>query len=366
MKIVLTGNPAADFFYPLIAVSEELNNIIDKENLADVQLYYISTDPFDKKTLYENGIKFKKTYSTKIRFSLTSLIGVFVGLIQLFSIYPDVIFSTGGFSSYPTLFAARLLRIPVIIHEFNSIPNSVNKWAQGFARKITVAYKQEVDFFNKDKLIHLGQPIRHNLQEPSTTGAYEFLGLEEDTPIIWVLGGSDGAKNINRIIEELLPKILDRYQIVHQTGKDDFNQIKMLTDATLMSNNYKYRYHQFDFLNQLSMKMLAGVSDIVISRAGSTLFEIAHWEIPAIIIPRTDSRDNYQIKNAYNYARGGGCIVIEENNLGDDGLIFEIDRIYESDRIKTEMKKGAQNFSIKGAGENIAKEIIKIALSHEE
>ncbi len=366
MKIVFTGNPSADHFYPLIAVAEEVNTIIDNENLADTHLYYCSTKPYDKKALYENGISFKPATAGKSRYSLTSFVGKLVSLIQVFSIYPDVVFSTGGYTAYPTLWAARLLKIPVIIHESNAIPNDINKWAGDFAYKITTAYKQEIDFFDRKKLIHIGQPIRHNLREPSTTGAHEFLNLEKDVPIIWVLGGTNGAENINRILEYALGDLLNDYQVVHQTGLDDYDSMKMLVDATLIDHEYKYRYHPFNFLNQLSMKMLAGVSDIVISRAGSTLFEIAHWEIPSIIIPITKSKHNHQIKNAYNYAREGGCIVIEENNLSDQGLIFEINRIHNDQSVREKMIEGAKKFAIEDAGKNIAEEIVEIALSHEK
>lgn len=366
MKIVLTGNPTADHFYPLIAVAEELNNIIDEENLADINMYYVSNKPFDKKMLYENGINFKKTMVGNSRYSLVSFFGGLSAVFQIFSIFPDVVFSTGGMSAYPTLFAAKILKIPVIVHESNSIPNDINLWSKTFAHAVTTAYKQEVDFFDKGKLIHVGQPIRHNLKEPSTTGAHEFLNLEKETPIIWILGGTRGAKNINRVIEETLPELLNTYQVVHQTGLDDFDDMKMLVDATLIDHEYKYRYHPYSFLNQLSMKMMAGVSDLVISRSGSTLFEIAHWEIPSIIIPMTKSRRNHQIKNAYNYAREGGCIVIEENNLSDQGLIFEIKRILTNKKVQDEMKEGARQFALKDAGEKIAKEIIEIVLVHEK
>ena len=87
MKVILTGNPTADYFNPLIAVSEELNLIVDKENLADVHLYYISDKIFDKKSLYENGVIFKKSYSSKNKFSFLSLFGVIISLIQVFGIY---------------------------------------------------------------------------------------------------------------------------------------------------------------------------------------------------------------------------------------------------------------------------------------
>jgi len=222
MKIVLTGNPSADYFNPLIAVAEEINEIIDTENLADTHLYFLSQKPYDKKALYENGIVFKKVASSQIHNSPVGFIGNFMALLQLFSIFPDVVFSTGGYASYPVLWAARLLKIPVIIHESNSVPNDVNSWAQKFAQAITVAYKQVADYLDPKKIIYLGQPILHNLKEPNPHGAYEFLNLEKDTPIVWVIGGTSGAHNINRVIEEALPELLHKYQIVHQTGKDDF------------------------------------------------------------------------------------------------------------------------------------------------
>lgn len=364
MKVILTGNATPNHFYPLVAVAEELNKIIDAENLADTRLYYLGNKSFDKKSLYENGIRFKKIVSGKSHFSLASFVGIFQSILHVFNIFPDVVFSTGGFAAYPVLFAARILRIPIIIHESNSFPNPTNVWSASFARSVTIAYKQLIDFFDKKKLIHIGQPIRHNLQEPTLTGAYEFLNLEKETPVLWIIGGTSGAENINRVIEESLPELLTSYQVVHQTGKADFENIKMITDATLINHNFKYRYHPFPYLNQLSMKMMAGITDIAIARAGSTLFELAHWEIPSIIIPMTNSYGNHQIKNAYNYARSGACIVIEENNLSDQGLIFEINRIYNSNDDKKNMKLGAQKFAIKDAGKNIAEEIVGIALAH--
>ncbi|MCI5050837.1 MAG: UDP-N-acetylglucosamine--N-acetylmuramyl-(pentapeptide) pyrophosphoryl-undecaprenol N-acetylglucosamine transferase [Candidatus Pacebacteria bacterium] len=369
MKIVLTGGGTGGHFYPLIAVAEEMINIIDNQNIADARIYYLSDKPYDKKALYQNGINFKKITAGKLKGIdgyLKIMIGIFEAILTLFSIYPDAVFSKGGYSAFPTVFAAKLLGIPVIVHESDSVPGKVNKWAGKFARAVAVSYKQEVDYFPKDKIIHTGQPIRHDLLEPTVEGAHEFLNLEKETPVIWILGGSQGAQAINLAMEETLGELLNDYQIVHQVGKNNYDDMKKLTDATLLDHDFKYRYHIFDHLNTLSMKMMAGVSDIVISRAGSALFEIAHWEIPAIIIPLKNSAGNHQIKNAYNYARMGGCIVIEENNMSDQLLIFEIKRIIHDEKIRNNMKAGAQAFDIENASEKIAEEIIGIALAHEK
>ena len=375
MKIVLTGGGTGGHFFPLIAVAEELTRIIDNENLADTTLYYLADKPYDKKILYEQGIVFKRISAGKLRLDLSlktlpdmikTAIGIIEAIVTVFSIYPDVVFSKGGYAAFPTVLAARILGIPVIIHESDSMPGRVNKWSGKFARSVAVSYKQEIDYFDPDKIIHTGQPIRHDLLEPTKEGAHEFLNLEKETPIILVLGGSLGARIINLAIEEALPLLLEKYQVVHQVGNKNFDEMKKLTDATLVGNQNKYRYHILDEINTLGLKMLAGVSDIVISRAGSTLFEIAHWEIPSIIIPITNSHGNHQIKNAYNYAREGGCIVIEENNLSEQLLVFEINRIYDNTHIQEQMKAGARHFAIPDAAKNIAEEIIGIALAHEK
>ncbi|MAQ77408.1 hypothetical protein CL684_02695 [Candidatus Campbellbacteria bacterium] len=375
MKVVLTGGGTGGHFYPLIAVAEALNNIIDEKNIAEAKIYYISNEPYDEKILHENRIIFKQVSAGKLRLtpSLKSIgdlfsaaIGALQGFFTVFSIFPDVVFSKGGYAAFPTVLAAKILRIPVIIHESDSVPGRVNEWSGKFARAVAVSYKQDAQYFDKEKVVHTGQPIRHNLIEPTTEGAYEFLNLEDSTPIIWVLGGSLGSETINYAVEKALPELLTNYQVVHQVGKSNFDTMKKLTDATLIKHDFKYRYHIFDSLNTLSMKMMAGVADIVITRAGSTLFEIAHWSIPSIVIPITESHRNHQIKNAYNYAREGACVVIEENNLSEKLLTFEINRIIATPEVREEMKKGAEKFAIEGAAQEIAEEIIGIGLNHEK
>ncbi len=375
MKVVLTGGGTGGHFYPLIAVAEELNNIIDSENLADARLYYVSDTPYDRRALEENGIIYRQVSAGKKRVSpsLKSIgdmlkmgIGLIEGFFNLFAIFPDVVFSKGGYAAFPTVFAARILGIPVIVHESDSVPGRVNVWAGKFARAIAVSYKQEVDYFPKEKLIHTGQPIRHDLLDPTSEGAHEFLGLDPDVPVLWILGGSLGAQSINLAIEKALPELLQKYQVIHQVGKSNLDSMKKLTDATLIDNSFRNRYHIFGNLNVLSMKMIAGVADVVITRSGSTLFEIAHWGIPSIVIPLPNSHKNHQIKNAYNYAREDACIVIEENNLSEKLLVFEINRIYDNPDIQEVMRKGAERFSIPNSARKIAEEITGIALAHDK
>src|SRR3989344_4914551 len=130
MKILLTGGGTGGHFYPIIAVAEELNQIAKENRLVKPELYFMSTEPYNEGLLFENNITFVEVSSGKIRrkISLPNLILNFIDLFRiawgsisaiwkLFVIYPDIVFGKGGYTSFPALFAARLLRIPVVIHE---------------------------------------------------------------------------------------------------------------------------------------------------------------------------------------------------------------------------------------------------------
>lgn len=365
MKVILTGDGTPEHFYPLIAISQELIRLIDEKSIADIGIYLYSNKQYDKKLVFESGVSFRRVVTGKSRFSLTTLIGILQSLISIFAIFPDVIVSKGGWSSYPVMVTARMLGIPVIIHESQSVPNGVTLWASKFAYKIAVTYPQVIDAIDRDDIIHTGQPILNNLKSPAPDGAHEFLNLETEVPVLWVSNGTDQSMSLNTVTEESLSELLHNFQIVHEVGKDHFKEFKKITDAMLIEHPFKHRYHSAPVLNTLSLKMLAGIADLAIIRPGVGLFNIAHWGIPSMVIPNEDKKLN-QISDAYDYARSGACVVIEENNLNDQSFIFEIKRIYENSDIGREMSVAAKAFAIPDAGKNIAEEVVGIALAHEK
>jgi UDP-N-acetylglucosamine--N-acetylmuramyl-(pentapeptide) pyrophosphoryl-undecaprenol N-acetylglucosamine transferase len=290
--------------------------------------------------------------------------GVVTSIWKVFSIFPDVIFSKGGYASFPVLMAGKLLRIPVIIHESDTVPGRVSLWASHFAKKIAVSYPEAAEHFPKNKVAYTGNPIRNELMQPLKSGAHEFLKLSRDMPTILILGGSLGAQIINDSVIDILPELLKDYQVIHQTGKANYRDAVSRTDAVL-DEALKSRYKPFEYLNVLSLRMAAGAADIVISRAGSAIFEIAAWQIPAIIIPISITNGDHQRKNAYAYARRGACSVIEEGNLTPHVMLSEVKRILSDATVKESMKRAAGEFVRKDAARTIAKEILSIALKHE-
>ena len=376
MKIVFTGGGTGGHFYPIIAVAQKVNKVIDQENILESKLYYISDSPYDKEMLFENGLLYEEITSGKMRtyFSLKNFSDIFKiifgcinALIKMFSIYPDVVFGKGGYASFPTIFAARVLRIPVVIHESDSAPGRVNKWAGRFAKKVAVSFMEAADYFPKKSIAWTGQPIRTEIENPaSRSEALEYFKLEGEIPIILVLGGSQGAELINNTILDALPRLVKNYQIIHQTGVGNFKTITDRAEVVLTDNKYKLRYLPVPFLNSLGLRMASGVAAVIISRAGSMLFEIAAWGIPSILVPITNTNLDHQKKNAFNYARAGACSVVEELNMTANILSSEIERIMGDKAGYELMAKNAKAFHKPDAALKIAHALVDIAMSHEK
>ena len=378
MRILFTGGGSGGHFYPIISIAEELNDIAKEKRLIELELFYMSPTPYNPGILYEHGITYKKNTAGKLRRNpgLLSLLnnffdlfkmgwGVLTALYQVYKLYPDVIFGKGGYASFPALVAARILQIPVVIHESDTIPGRVNLWAGKWAYQVAVSYREAASFFPTGKVAYTGQPIRKYIALPITSGAREFLKIEEGVPVVLVLGGSQGAQKINDVVLEGLKDLVEKYVVIHQTGKNNVEEAKVTSEAVLFESSHKDRYKAFDYLDTLALRMAAGVARVVVSRAGSTIFEIAAWGVPSIIIPINEKVSRDQHSNAFAYARAGGCEVIEEDNLTVNILASEIERLTTNEVEIEKMKAAAKAFYKPNAARLVAEEILKIALSHE-
>ena len=378
MRILFTGGGTGGHFYPILSIAEELRNLAKDKRLVGLELFYMSPTPYNPGALFEHGIEYRKNSAGKLRRSKGGVNflknffdlfrtgwGVLTSIVQVFSLYPDVVFGKGGYASFPALLAAKLLFIPVVIHESDSVPGKVNLWAGKFAQKVAVSYKEAGRFFLPEKTAFTGQPVRKEIATPMQEGAREFLRLEPDIPVILVLGGSQGARKINETILAAAKILVDKYAVIHQTGSLNFSEVKATAEAVLYNSPHKDRYKPYDYLNSLAMRMAAGLASVVISRAGSTIFEIASWGAPSIIVPISEKVSHDQRSNAFAYARAGACTVVEEMNLTPNILAAEIERLVTNKPIREQMQAAAKAFYKPDAAKLVAEEILKIALEHE-
>jgi UDP-N-acetylglucosamine--N-acetylmuramyl-(pentapeptide) pyrophosphoryl-undecaprenol N-acetylglucosamine transferase len=350
MKILFAGGGTGGHFYPIIAVADAVKEIAEREDLGTIKLYYMSDSPIDTYLLTKTGMTYVEVKTGKKRtyFSIQNYLDVFktffaciIATWKLFLIYPDIVFGKGGYASFPAMFAARVLRIPVVIHESDIIPGRVNRWVAPYAAKIAVSYAEAINHFpHKDRVALTGQPVRKILLEIPSDDPFAKFSLEPGIPVILILGGSQGAEKINEHVIDILPKLVDKYQIIHQTGETNYDWMRKRAAGVFGGNPLKSRYHPMSFLDAKELRLAAKASNLVVSRAGSTIFEIALWGVPSILIPLRIARDDHQRENAYSYARTGAATIIEEQNLKPELFSSVIDAILSDPERQVAMKEG--------------------------
>ncbi len=378
MKIVFTGGGTGGHFYPIIAVSEAVRTIADRERLLPPKLYFLSPTPYDEEALFQNDIIFIKTPAGKVRryaalSNITDFFFTIIGIVKAFFIllklYPDVVFSKGGYASVPTVIAAHLLRIPIVIHESDSKPGRAILLSSKYATRIAITFESSLPFFPKsvqNRIARTGIPVRTLLAEPLPEGAAQELGLDTTLPTVLILGGSTGSVRINELILSGLPDLVSFANVIHQTGKNNYEEVLATSGVILDGNPKKAHYHPFPYLSLESMRKAAGASTVVISRAGSTsITEISLWHKPAILIPIPEEISHDQKMNAYAYARTGAAVVLEEGNMTPNILVSEVRRLCLDTVTAAKMSEHSKNFANPGAAELIASELLAIALSHE-
>ena len=201
---------------------------------------------------------------------------------------------------------------------------------------------------------------------PVREGAHNYLNLSPDIPTILILGGSSGAKAINKMVLNALPLLIEKYQMIHQAGKENINHVNDVASVILKNSPYRDRYRAFGYLNQLALRMSAGIASVVVTRAGSnTIAEVAAWGLPAIVIPIPEEISHDQTDNAFTYAGTGAAIVMKQRNLTPNLLVSEIERIMSNPEIQSQMTEAANKFAKPDAARKIARILLDIALKHE-
>lgn len=368
-RILLVGGGTGGHFYPLISIAEALNRMP-----LSPKLYYAGPDAYDPEALKAQNIEFiritagkKRRYFSPLNFFdiFKTLFGIVAAICKLYVIYPDVVMSKGGYTSVPIVLAAFFLRIPIIVHESDAVFGKANKIGSRFARHVIVAYEEAMTGLKNKSVFNLGIPVRQELLQPPRSGAISTLGIDPERPVILVIGGSQGAERVNRLILDSLDELLGDFSVVHQTGKQNIELCTISANTLIPDPEKRKHYHPVAFLDAPTLNDAYHVANIIISRAGSnSIYEIALHNKPSILIPIPEGISHDQRTNAYAYARTGAAIVMEEKNLQDSLLRAEIDRIMQSDGVSNAMGAAAGTFGKRDAAQHISELIAKVAQEH--
>lgn len=368
MRILFTGGGTGGHVYPIIAVKRAL-----EKYGKEAEFLYVGPNNFAKDAFKKEGIRCKFIFAGKLRryFSAFNFIDILIkiplGIIQslwhVFWFMPDVVFGKGGYGSVPGVFASWVYKIPIIIHESDSIPGLANRILTRFAKKIIVSFEEAKKYFPAQKIALLGNPIREEVVQGNREEAKTLFELNLEKPVILVMGGSQGAEKINEIILNALPRLLEKCEVIHLCGGKNIKQVKTSSDKILekFDSTKTKLYHLYPFLEEEQLKHAYAVSNIIISRtSASSIFEIAAIGKPSILIPLSSAASDHQAQNAQALAKIGGAIVLNEENLTINMFLDVIfDLLNKPEKLK-EMGEKAKSFYKPETNQKIAEEIISL------
>lgn len=373
MRIALTGGGTGGHLFPILAVVQELKNLISSNVFqipvgegVNIEFMFIGPSTVGEEALAKEGIAHKTIMAGKLR-RYVSLQNIFdigkipVGLCQslwhIFWFMPNVVFSKGGYGSVPVVLAAWIFRIPVIIHESDSIPGLANKFCAAFSRRVAISFNEAAKYFPEAKTALTGNPVRPSLFSGAKEQAKQIFSLNGVKPVILILGGSQGAQAINDLVSTSIFLLTKRCEIIHQCGSANFETIKQMAD-----NRASNDYHLWPFLDDEQMRQAMAAADLVVARAGAgTIAEIAALGKPSILIPLPNAAADHQLKNATEFANFGGTVIMEEMNLTPHLFQNEIFSLLDNPDLLKKMSANAKKFSHPDAARQIAQEILNLA-----
>ncbi|HQV77977.1 MAG TPA: undecaprenyldiphospho-muramoylpentapeptide beta-N-acetylglucosaminyltransferase [Chitinophagales bacterium] len=318
-RYLIAGGGTGGHIFPAVAIADAL-----KQQQPDTELLFVgAAGRMEMEKVPQAGYKIVglEVVGLQRSFTLKNLkfpFKLLMSLIQAFRVVihfkPDACIGVGGYASGPVLFMGRLLGKKIYIQEQNSYPGITNKILAKFASKIFVAYDNLHQFFNPNKIIQTGNPVRKDITTtlPNKKEACNFFQLSTDKKTILIIGGSLGAKTINESIEKnLLQFQQNNLQIIWQTGKVYYDGIIERTKNIDLSS---IKIQQF--IREMNMAYAA--ADIVVSRAGAlSISELCIIGKPSILIPSPNVSEDHQTKNAMALVTKNAAILIKDVEAKD-------------------------------------------------
>ncbi len=363
IKIIITGGGTGGHLFPGIALAQAL-----EQTYGNSEILFVGTERkvdrqalanlgFIVKTIRCHGLKGKSPAEI-----ITALLQLPVALFDALKIIrqfkPDLVFGVGGYVTGPVIFAARLLGVTTCIHEQNTVPGLANKLLGRIANRIFVSLPGSEKYFPVGKTVLSGNPVRSSLLKRARKVRQQDI-TEQQT--ILVLGGSQGARNLNNLVLEAAKQCLvhqtPKPVIIHQTGEADEKKVgKVYAELGIDA-------HVHAFISD--MAEVYAQADLIVSRAGATtLAEIMVFSKPAILVPFPYAADNHQEKNGDILVEGGGAIMYRQSELTGKLLGNEICKLLQDKRMLNEMAEKSGKLAKPEATETIVNSCLELLKSN--
>lgn len=310
IRIVFCGGGTGGHVFPALALADGLKSLVGSDYLLKI-LFIGTADRIESRLVPAAGYSFQsidpigflrgvsmRAVMNNFRFPFRLLQSIRDSKKILRAFQPHVVVGTGGFVSGPPIRAAYRLGIPILLQEQNSMPGMTTKIASKYAMEIHAGFPLNLN----GKVRVSGNPLRQSLKKINPADVREKMGLDPQKTTMTILGGSQGAANLNQKLEQSLPELLQNYdfQIIWQTGehfKPSFSHINLLCKSF------------FD-----DMSAIYSATDFAVARAGAiTMSELFYFGIPTIFVPFPYATDNHQMKNAKSAVEAGAAMIVQEN-----------------------------------------------------
>lgn len=368
LRIIISGGGTGGHIFPAVSIANAI-----KEQHPDTEILFVGAEGrmemqrvpaagykiiglpvagFDRKNLLKNFSVLIKLFRSQLKARQ---------IIKEFK--PDAAVGVGGYASGPTLKMAGMMGIPTLIQEQNSYAGVTNKLLAKKACKICVAYEGMERFFDKEKIILTGNPVRQGLLNSSIDRekAIQSFGLDPQKKTILIVGGSLGARTINNCVMQGLEKIKNSgVQFIWQTGKFYINEAK----ATVAKAGEIPMLHTTDFISDMAAAYTA--ADLVISRAGAgSISEFCLLQKPVILVPSPNVAEDHQTKNALALVNKGAALYVKDSEATQKFLDLAIATVSQPDTLKN-LSMNIAKLAFKDSANVIANEVYKLAVKYKK
>jgi UDP-N-acetylglucosamine--N-acetylmuramyl-(pentapeptide) pyrophosphoryl-undecaprenol N-acetylglucosamine transferase len=380
IKILVTGGGSSGHISPALAIIKTIGDLAEGADWHPQFRYIGGTRGIERQQITAAGIDFVGVATGKLRryFSLENLtdlfripIGVAQSLRELARFRPDVALSTGGYVGVPAVLAAKLLRVPILTHEQTVQVGLANRITARFATTIALTFesaRQELPAALRRKAIVTGNPVRPLIFGGNGAAAAHWAGFaraDDQLPTIYVTGGSQGARIINRAVEAALPDLLTFCRVIHQCGQQpdgqqqDYDRLEQA--AAQLPPELRRRYYFTRFVG-VEIKDVFALADLVVGRAGAgTIAEICVLGKPALYIPLVPTGGDEQTRNAQACAAAGAATIIAQAELSGARLLAELQPLL-ADRARLQaMGRAALTLGRPDAARAVAEALLALA-----
>ncbi len=339
-RIVISGGGTGGHIYPAIAIADE----IKRRNPRSKILFVGAMGKMEMEKVPQAGYKIEglKIAGFQRSFSLSNFLLPFKLVKSLLKarrilnkFKPQLVIGVGGYASGPTLKMANLLGIPTLIQEQNSFPGKTNRILAAKAEAICTAYDNMDAFFPKEKIILTGNPVRKEFQSEHNVyeEAINYYQLDKTKKTLLVIGGSLGAKTLNKSVMSYLDELREaNIQVIWQTGKNYYSAI---SDSLQEEDTSHVRVMQF--INRMELAYAA--ADVIISRSGAlSVSELSIIGKPIILVPSPNVAEDHQTKNAMSLVEKNAALIVKDEEARET-LIPEAIALLKNEKLQKELAK---------------------------